>query len=148
MEDKEKRRVRWTKRLPERVWVRYFLSHRTLKIPSIINRPVSGSKIVGKTERKKAVNFDSWLTSEHFLLPQLHGKSFQFVLLLRASRRILDRVRLMLWISYIIFSFHLAILFRPVERIATNFLSHSKRLGNMKDEFYFHVKTFPLQSAV
>ena len=41
-------------RLLERVWVGYFLSHRTLKIPSSINKPVSGSKMVGKTERKKA----------------------------------------------------------------------------------------------
>ena len=45
--------------LLERVWVRYFLSHRTLKIPSSINKPVSGSKIVGKTERKKALDFDT-----------------------------------------------------------------------------------------
>ena len=34
--------------LLERVWVGYFLSHRILKIPSSINKPVSGSKIVGK----------------------------------------------------------------------------------------------------
>ena len=51
-------------RLLERVWVGYSLSHRTLKIPSSINKPVPGSKIVGKTERKKALNFESWLTSE------------------------------------------------------------------------------------
>ena len=29
-------------------WVGYFLSHSTLKIPSSINKPVSGSKIVEK----------------------------------------------------------------------------------------------------
>ena len=63
-------------RLLERVWVGYSLSHRTLKILLSINKPVSGSKIVGKTERKKALNFESRLTIEHFLLNQLHGLSF------------------------------------------------------------------------
>ena len=51
----------------------------TLKIPSSINKPVSGSKIVGASgengEKKKPLNFESWLTSEHFLLHQLHGQS-------------------------------------------------------------------------
>ena len=66
------------------------------------------------------------------------------MLLLRASRRILDRVRLMLWISYRNSSFHRAIWFRPVERIATRFLPHSKRLDNVEAEFHFHVRKFPL----
>ena len=112
----------------ERVWVGYFLSHRTLKIPSSINKPcllsrrflfspgngerlvpwvqsrllspsclplrahlhrdkdvwvrgrnkpLSGPKILGKTEqKKKALNFELWLTSTNFLLHQLHGLSF------------------------------------------------------------------------
>ena len=47
------------------------------------------------------------------------------LLLLRANRRIFDRVRLMLWISYRNCSYHHAIRFGPVERIATEFLPHS-----------------------
>ena len=66
------------------------------------------------------------------------------MLLLRASRRILDRVRLMLWISYSNSSFYRAIRFRPVERIAMRFLPHSKRLDNIEAEFHFHVRKFPL----
>ena len=46
------RRVGWPKGLCK-VRVGYFLSHRTLKIPSSINKPVPGSKIVGKTEQEK-----------------------------------------------------------------------------------------------
>ena len=110
----------------QRVWVGYFHFHRTLKVPSSINKPVPGSKMMGKTERQKARNFEIWLASENFLLHQL-----------RANRRILDRVRFMLWIFYRNFSFHHAIQFRPVERIATTSLPHSKRLD----------KTFPLQST-
>ena len=60
----------------ERVWVGYFLSYGRLKIPSRINKPVPGSKVVGKWNEKKKRNFESWLTSEHFLLHQLHGVSF------------------------------------------------------------------------
>ena len=124
-------------RLLERVWVGYFLYYRTLKIPSSIDKPVSaGSKIVGKTERKLAPNFESWLPSEHFLLHQLHGLSFQCLLLLRASRRIVDRVGLMLWISYRNFSYHHAIRFGLVESIAARFLPHSKRLDNVEAEFH------------
>ena len=37
----------------ERVWVGYFLSHGTPKIPSSINEPVPGSKILGKWSEKK-----------------------------------------------------------------------------------------------
>ena len=122
-------------RLLEGVWVGYFLSHRTLKIPSSINKPVSGSKIVGEKERKKGLDFESWLTSEHFLLHQLHGLSF-CLLLPRPNRRILDRVRLMLWFSYRNFSYRHAIRFGPVERIATRLLPHSKRLDNMEAEFH------------
>ena len=56
--------------------------------------------------------------------------------LLRANRLILDRVRLMQWISYRNFSYHHAIQFGPVERIATRFLPHNKRLDNMEAEFH------------
>ena len=83
-------------------------------------------------ERKKARNFEPWLTSEHFLLHQLHGLSFQCLFFPRAHRHTLDRVRLMLRIGYRNFSFHHAIRFRPVERIATRSLPHSKRLDNME----------------
>ena len=38
----------------------------------------------------------------------------------------------MLWISYRSFSFHHAMWFCPVERIAARFLPHSKRLDNME----------------
>ena len=47
------------------------------------------------------------------------------LILLRANRRILDCVRLMLWISYRNFSYHHAIRFGPAERIATRFLPQS-----------------------
>ena len=53
-------------RLLERVWVGYFLSHRTLKIPWSINKPVSGSKIVGKTyisEKKRVISNRGWLVN-------------------------------------------------------------------------------------
>ena len=136
-------------RLLERVCVGYCLSHRTLKIPSSINKPVSGSKIVGKTKRKKALNFESCLTSEHFLLHQLRGLSSRLLLIL-ANRRILERVRLMLWISYRNFSYHHAIRLGPVERIATRFLPHSKRLDNMEAEFYldFHLPCSQLLNLI
>ena len=58
-------RGRWTKGLCKKCG--YFLSHRTLKIPSSINKPVPGSKIVGKTEQEKMHEiFESLLTGEHF----------------------------------------------------------------------------------
>ena len=97
---------------------------------------LSDSTIVGKTEQRVAptCNFESWLTSEHFLLHQLHGQSFQCLLLFRANRRILDRVSLMLWISYRNFSYLRAIRCDPVERTLTRFLSHSKGLDNMEAE--------------
>ena len=120
----------------ERVWVGYFLCHRTLKIPLSINKRVSGSKIVGKTERKKALNFESWFTSEHFLLHQLHWT----IILMSASslckQTHSDRFRLMLWISYRNFSYHHAIRLGPVERIAARFLPHSKRLDDAEAEFH------------
>ena len=37
----------------QRVWVGYFLSHRTVKIPSSINKPVQSCKIQGKWSEKK-----------------------------------------------------------------------------------------------
>ena len=45
------------------IW--YFLSHRTLKIPSSINKPTPGSKIVGKTEQDKMHEFSNhcWLVN-------------------------------------------------------------------------------------
>ena len=64
-----------------------------------------------------------------------------------ANRRILDRVRLMLWISYRNFSFHHAIRFRPVERIVARVLPHSKLFDDVEAEFHFHVKTYPLRST-
>ena len=42
----------------------------------------------------------------------------------------------MQWISYRNFSYHHAIQFGPVERIATRFLPHNKRLDNMEAEFH------------
>ena len=78
------------------------------------------------------------MTSEHSLLHQLHGLSFKCLLLLRANRRILGSVRLMLWISYRkCFLWHHAIRFHgPVERIATRVLPHRKRLDNVDAEFF------------
>lgn len=49
--------------------------------------------------KKKARKFESWLTSDHFVLHQLHELSFSCSLLLRANRNILESVRLLLWIS-------------------------------------------------
>ena len=55
-----------TQRPLERVWIGYFLSHRTLEIPSSINKPVPGSKIVGKWSEKRREMLNLGLTSEHF----------------------------------------------------------------------------------
>ena len=56
-------RGRWTKGLCKKCG--YFLSHRTLKIPSSINKPVPGSKTVGKTEQEKMHEFSNhcWLVN-------------------------------------------------------------------------------------
>ena len=56
-------RGRWTKGLCKKCG--YFLSHRTLKIPSSINKPVPGSKIVEKTEQEKMHEFSNhcWLVN-------------------------------------------------------------------------------------
>ena len=46
----------------QRVWVGYFLSHMTLKIPSSINKPVQSCKIVGKwSEKKHEISNHGWL---------------------------------------------------------------------------------------
>ena len=68
-------RARKTRENVEKVWEGHFLSYGRLKLPSSINKPVPGSKVVGKWNEKKSRNFESWLTNEHFLLHQLHGVS-------------------------------------------------------------------------
>ena len=129
----------------QRVWVGYFLSHRTLKIPSSINKPVQSCKIQGKwSEKKCEISKHGWLVNIFYSISFM---DYHFNLCLffpRANRRILDRVRLMLWISHRNFSFHYAIRFRPVrERISKRSLPHRKRLDNMEAEFHFPFETFP-----
>ena len=119
-------------RLLERVWVGYFLSHRTLKIPSSIKKPVPGSKIVRKwSEKKGEILNHVWLVKTFNCISHMDyhvNTCFSPV----QTDAFLPRVHLMLWISYRNFSFHNAIRFRPVEHIATRSLPHSKRLDNME----------------
>ena len=56
----------------ERVWVGYFLFHRTLKIPSSVNKPVPGSKILGKwSERKREILNHGWLVNLFYYISYL-----------------------------------------------------------------------------
>ena len=131
-------RGRWTKCLCKKCG--YFLSHRTLKIPSSINKPVPCSKIVGKTEQEKMHEF-----SNHCCLVNVSTASATWTIILMSAsspcnRRIIDRVGLMLWICTGIFSFHHAIQF-PVERFAMRSLRRSKRLDNEEAEFHFPWQT-------
>ena len=114
-----------------RVCVGYFLLHRTFKIPSGINKPVSGSKIVGKTERKQALNSNhGWLVNILYCINYLDYQFNVCFFSVPQNRRILDRVRLMLWCCGLGAGFvfyHHAIRFGSVELIASRFLPHSKR---------------------
>ena len=70
-----------------------------------------------------------WLTSDHFLLQRLHELPFSSCpLLLHANRNIVEHVRLLPVDFCWHFSFHHAIQFYPVERIATRSMPHSIRL--------------------
>ena len=66
-----------------------FLSQRNLNIPSSLNNPVLGSKIVGKTQKKrsekKATKFESWLTSDNFL-PCISYRTYHFHVRLFSAR--------------------------------------------------------------
>ena len=129
----------------QRVWVGYFLSHRTLKIPSSINKLVQRCKIQGKwSEKKCEISNHDWLVNIFYRISFM-DYHFNFLSIFPpANRRILDRVRLMLWISHRNFSFHYAIRFRPVrERISKRSLPHRKRLDNIEAEFHFPFKTLP-----
>ena len=105
----------------QRVWVGYFLSHRTLKIPSSINKPVPSSKIAGKwSEKKREISNHGWLVNIFYRISYI-DYHFNVCFFPVQTDAFLDRVLLMFWISYRNFSFH-AIRFRPVERIATRYL--------------------------
>ena len=69
--------------------------------------------------------------SDNFLLHQLHELSFSRPLLPLANRNIIESVRLPAVDVYSHFSFHHAIKFHPVERIATRSMLHSKRLSQV-----------------
>ena len=135
MEDKEKRRF-MDQRLLERVWVGYFLSHRTLKIPSSINELVSGSKMVGKTEQKKRlISNHVWLVKIFYCISymdyQMSTSPCKQTHSWPCTYDAVDQLQE--------FFFSLR---DPVSSCWTHrddSLAHSKRLDNMEAECHFHV---------
>lgn len=88
-----------------------FLSQRNLNISSSLNNPVLGSKIVGKTQKKrsekKATKFESWLTSDNFL-PCISYRTYHFHVCLFSARTetyLSMSVFQVLWISTVFLSF-------------------------------------------
>ena len=140
MEDREKLRFRWDKGLYREIYYYYkwltcwvFLSYRTPKIPSSLNKHVPrGPKIVGETEREKGAKvriMTDWrsfstasatwtiiLMSASSPCEQKHTRTCQFAAV--------D--------SYRHFSFHYAIEFHPVVRISTRPMPHGKRLAKVE----------------
>ena len=140
----------------------FFLSHGTPKIPSSLNKPVPGSKIAGKAKRGKSarvrIMVDLWQFSSasatrtilsfqgHIIFPNLPaskklpeeqilrgaGPLGALALFLHADRNIAERVRLLPVDFYRHFSFHHAIQFHPVERIATRSMPHTRQLANVE----------------
>ena len=110
-----------------------FLSHRNLNIPSSLNNPVLGSKIVGKTQKKrsekKATKFESWLTSDNFL-PCISYRTYHFHVCLfsaRAETYLSMSVFQVLWISTVFLSFD------PVSSCWTHRdKPHTKRLADLE----------------
>ena len=111
----------------ERVSVGYFLSHRTIKIPSSINKPVPGSTIVNKWSEKKheILNHIFYCISYveyHFNVCFSPVQTDAFL-------------TVYVWCCGLVtgmFSFRHAIRFCPVERIAKRSLPHRKILDNME----------------
>ena len=121
----------------QRVPVGYFLSHKTLKIPSSINKPFPGSKIVGKTEQEKMPE----ISNRCWLVNIATASASWSIILMSASS---PSKQTHYWPCrfdavdfYRKFSFHHAIQFRPVERFAMRSLRRSKRLDNVEAEFHF-----------
>ena len=136
MEDRKTLRVTWAKGLCKEGGcdvVGFFLTCRAPKIPSSLNKPVLDYNIKGKRARKKARKFESWLTSDHFLLHQLHELSFSCPLLFHANR-----IAKHTWacpfaaVDFFHRLFYRGIQFHPVGHIATRSMSHTKRLTNVE----------------
>ena len=111
------------------------------------NKPLSGPKIVGKTEqKKKALNFESWLTSTNFLLHQLHAWTIILINVCFFSVQTDAFMTVYVWCCGSVTGIFLFImrsgfiLFKASRR-------EPKRLDNMEAECLFHGKTFPLQST-
>ena len=112
-----------------------FLSHRNLNIPSSLNNPVLGSKIVGKTQKKrsekKATKFESWLTSDNFLLC-ISYRTYHFHVRLFSARTetyLSMSVFRVLWISTVFLSFD-PVLSCWTHRDKT--MPHTKRLADVE----------------
>ena len=136
MEDKEKRRVRWTKGLWKELGTIFFLSHWTLKIRSSINKPVSGSKILEKWNvKKREISNHGWLENIFYCINQMdyHFNVFFFLVQTDAF------LTVYIWCRGLVteFFFQSCDWFRAVERIAARSLPHSKRLDNMEAKFHF-----------
>ena len=114
------------------MWVGYFLSHSTLKIPSSINKPVSGSKIVEK--KKRLISSHGWLVNILYCISYM-GYHFNVCF---SSVQTDAFLTVYVWCCGLVsFLWHHAIRFHgSVESIATRFLPHRKRLDNVDAEFF------------
>ena len=112
----------------ERVSVGYFLSHRTIKIPSSINKPVPGSKIVNKWSEKKHEILNHIFYCISYV--EYHFNVCFFPVQTDAFLTVYS-----FWCCGLVtgmFSFRHTIRFCPVERIAKRSLPHRKILDNME----------------